>query len=147
MYIVYIHILLYMSSVYAQSHSPVRLFATLWTIACQAPLSMGFPTREYWSGLPFLPPGDLPDSGIKFASLCLLHWQANYFPLSHLGSPTICQPAIMMTRLTDACKATRFEVTIHFRIFHQSWAMSEPYEPKEVYHITFRHISMVYEWD
>ena len=44
-------------------------FVTPWTVACQAPLSMGFPKQEYWSGLPFLPPGDLPDPGIKPASL------------------------------------------------------------------------------
>ena len=43
----------------------VRLFATPWTVAHQAPLSMGFSRREYWSGLPFLSPGDLPDPGIK----------------------------------------------------------------------------------
>ena len=36
-----------------------------WTIACQGPLSMGFPWQEYWSGLPFPPPWDLPDPGIK----------------------------------------------------------------------------------
>ena len=38
---------------------------TLWTIAHQAPLSMGFPRQEYWSGLPCPPPGDLPNPGIK----------------------------------------------------------------------------------
>ena len=43
-------------------------FATPWTAACQAPLSMGFPRQEYGSGLPFPPPGDLPDPGIKAAS-------------------------------------------------------------------------------
>ena len=48
-----------------KSLSCVRLFATLWTVACQAPLSMGFPRKEYWSGLPFPSPGDLPDPGIK----------------------------------------------------------------------------------
>ena len=36
-----------------------------WTVACWAPLSMGFSRQEYWSGLPFPPPGDLPDPGIK----------------------------------------------------------------------------------
>ena len=40
-------------------------FATLWAIACQAPLSMEFPRQEYWSGLPFPSPGDLPDQGIE----------------------------------------------------------------------------------
>ena len=46
-----------------------RLFATLWTVACQAPLSMGFSRQEYWSGLPCPPSGDLSDSGIEPASL------------------------------------------------------------------------------
>ena len=56
----------------ALSHfSPVRLFATLWTVAHQAPLSMGFSSQEYWSGLPCPPPGDPPNSGIELASLAL----------------------------------------------------------------------------
>ena len=42
---------------------------TLWTVACQTPLSMGFSRQEYWSGLSCPPPGDLPDPGIKPASL------------------------------------------------------------------------------
>ena len=46
-----------------------KLFATPWTIACQAPLPMEFSRQEYWSGLPCPPPGDLPHPGIKSASL------------------------------------------------------------------------------
>ena len=49
--------------------SHVRLFATPWTIAYQAPLPMGFPRQEYWSGLSCPPLGDLPDPGIEHASL------------------------------------------------------------------------------
>ena len=49
--------------------SCVQLFATLWTIACQGPLSMGFARREYCGGLPCTPPGDLPDPGIEPAFL------------------------------------------------------------------------------
>ena len=49
--------------------SHVRLFVTLWTIAHQVPLSMGFSRQEYWSGLPCPPPGDLPQPGIESASL------------------------------------------------------------------------------
>ena len=45
--------------------SHVRLLATPWTIACQSPLSMGFSRREYWSGLPFPAPGDLPNTGFE----------------------------------------------------------------------------------
>ena len=46
-------------------------YPTSWVVACQAPLSMGFSRQEDWSGLPFTPPGDLPDSGIEPASLAL----------------------------------------------------------------------------
>ena len=49
--------------------SHVQLFATLWTVACQAPLSMGFSRQEYWSGLPCTSPGHLPDPGSKPVSL------------------------------------------------------------------------------
>ena len=45
--------------------SGVRLFAAPWTVAYQAPPSMGFSRQEYWNGLPFPSPGDLPDPGIK----------------------------------------------------------------------------------
>ena len=48
--------------------SCVLLFLTPWTIAHQAPLSMGFSQQEYWSGLPFIPPGNLSDPGIEPAS-------------------------------------------------------------------------------
>ena len=50
--------------VVVQSLSRVRLFVTPWTVARQAPLSMGLSWQEYWSGLPFPSPGDLPDPGI-----------------------------------------------------------------------------------
>ena len=63
--------------------SPVWLLLTPWTVAHQAPLSMGFPRQEYWSGLPFPPPGDLPDPGIEPS---LLHCRQILYPLSHLGN-------------------------------------------------------------
>ena len=66
---------------HAKSLQSCRLCATPRTVARQAPLSPGFSTQEYWSGLPFPTPGDLPDLGIKPGSLHLLHWQAN------LGNP------------------------------------------------------------
>ena len=67
---------------YVLSHfSCVRLFVTLWTIACQAPLFLGFSRQEYWSGLICPPSGDLPNPGI----LCLLHWQMGSLPLAPLG--------------------------------------------------------------
>ena len=48
--------------------SRVRIFTTPQTVALQSPLSMGFPKQEYWSGLPFPPPGDLPHQGTEPAS-------------------------------------------------------------------------------
>ena len=60
--------------------SHVQLSATLWTIACQVPLSMGFSRQEYWSGLPCPTPGDLPDPGMKPVSPAL---QMDSFLLSH----------------------------------------------------------------
>ena len=67
--------------------SRVRLFATLWTVACQAPLSMGFSRREYWSGLPFPSPGDLPNPGNEPMSSVAAALQMDSLPLSRQGSP------------------------------------------------------------
>ena len=54
-----------------KSLSCVRLFGIPWTVGCQAPLSMAFPRQEYWSGLLFPSPGDLPDPGIELGSPAL----------------------------------------------------------------------------
>ena len=72
--------------------SHVQLFAIPWTVALQAPLSMGFSRQEYWSGVPFLLPGDLSDPGIQTASLASPALAGGFFfffkLLSHLsGKP------------------------------------------------------------
>ena len=69
--------------------SYVRLFATLWTIVPQAPLSTEFSRQEYWSGLPFPSPGDLPDPGIKPMSLMSPALAGRFFTTSATltGSP------------------------------------------------------------
>ena len=67
--------------------SCVRLFATLWTVACQAPLFMGFSKQEYWSGLPFLSPVDLPDLGIETASLVSPVLVGGFFITEASGKP------------------------------------------------------------
>ena len=74
----------------SRSVSPVCLFVILcgsWTVAHQAPPSMGLSRQEYWNGLPFPSPGHLPDPGIKAMSLRLQHWQADSLLRHHLGSP------------------------------------------------------------
>ena len=68
--------------------SRVWLFATLWTLARQAPLSMGFSRWEYWSRLPCLPPGDLLDLGANLCLLHLLRWQVGSWPLAPPGKPS-----------------------------------------------------------
>ena len=58
--------------------------ATSWTVACQAPLSMGFPRHEHWCGLLFIPPGDLLDPGIEPTSSALA---GAFFTTEPAGSP------------------------------------------------------------
>ena len=66
--------------------SCVQLCATLWTVACQAPLSMGFSRQEYWSRLPRPPPGDLPNPGMEPTSPESPALQVDSLPLCHQGS-------------------------------------------------------------
>ena len=66
--------------VHAKLLSRVQIFATPWTVALQAPLSMGSPRQEYLRGLPFPPPGDLPNPGIEPRSLALQALQADSLP-------------------------------------------------------------------
>ena len=66
---------------------PVWLFATLWTVGSQAPLPMGFSRQEYWSGLPYPPPGDLPHPGIEPASPVFPALQTDSSPAESPGKP------------------------------------------------------------
>ena len=66
-----------------KSLSHVRLFATPWTVAYQAPLSVGFSRQEYWSGLPFPSPGALPNPGTEPG---LPHCRQMLYHLNHQGS-------------------------------------------------------------
>ena len=67
--------------------SCVGLFVTPWTVALQVPLSMGFPRQEYWSGVPFPPPGDLPDPGIEPMSLVSPAFAGMFFTTVPPGKP------------------------------------------------------------
>ena len=75
----------------------VRLFVTLWTVACQAPLSMGFSRQEYWSELPCPPPKDLPDPGIKPIHPASPALQAGSLPTEPTGKPKGNDPIIYHT--------------------------------------------------
>ena len=87
----------YKVKVKVKSLSRVRLFATPWTVAYQAPRSMGFSRQEYWNGLPFPSPGDLPNPGIKPRSSAL---QTDALPSEPLGKPRILHnDGIKLSRL------------------------------------------------
>ena len=97
-----------------QSLSRVWHFMTPWTVAHQAPLSMGFPGQDYWSGLPFPSPGDLPNPRIKPVSL---HWQNYSLPLSPLGSrrywlADVCVCMLHICMLLQPCPTLWDPVTV-----------------------------------
>ena len=69
----------------AQSLSHVQFFATPWTVANQSPPSMRFLRQEYWGGLPFPSPGDLPNAGVKAGSLALA---GGFFTTEPPGKPS-----------------------------------------------------------
>ena len=71
---------------YAWALTHIRLFAVPWTVAHEAPLSMGFSRQEYWSGLSFPSPGDLPNPGIEPTAPVSSALQADSLPMSDWGS-------------------------------------------------------------
>ena len=86
--VIFICVCAYMHKCTLNHFSSVWLFAMLWTVVRQVPLSMGFSRQEYWSGLPCPPLGDLPDPGIEPISLkstCI--GKRVLYHYRHLGSP------------------------------------------------------------
>ena len=70
------------------------------TVTYQALLSVGFSRQEYWSGLPFPSPGDLPNPGIELHLLCLLHWQVDSLLLSYQQNPkNLLMYPIVLTKM------------------------------------------------
>ena len=82
-------------------------FAAPWTVTHQAPLSMEFPRQEYWSGLPFPSPRDLPNPGTEPA-FCL-YLQADSLPLSHRGSPHL------------QCRRREFDPWVGKMLWRRKW--------------------------
>ena len=84
--------------------SCVQHFATPWTAAHQAPLSMGFSRQEYWSGLPCPPPGDLSDPGIEPVSLTSPSLAGGSSPLAPPGKPTWRGTEAKYQQLVPTCR-------------------------------------------
>ena len=93
-------------SIVVQLLNCVQLLVAPWTVACQAPLPMGFPRHGYWSGLPFSFPRDLSDQG----NPNLLHWQADSLPLSHQGSPSHGSPGAIIIFILQMRKMALREI-------------------------------------
>ena len=103
--------------------SGVRLFATLWTVAHQAPLSMGFFRQEYWSGLPFPPPGIFLTQRLNQSLPQLLHCRQTLSWLSHLSTT-------VSSHITEKDNGPR-EVRLFFRWGDSSERVQSPsFEPK-----------------
>ena len=88
--------------------SRARLFTTLWTVAHQAPLSMGFPRQEYWSGLLFPSPGIFLTQGLNPG---LLHWQEDSLPLV-IPSTTPMVDALKVILPSSARSPDDFRITL-----------------------------------
>ena len=90
--------------VYMVSHfTAVQLFATLWIMACQFLLSVGFSRQEHWSGLPCPPPGNLPNPGMELISLTLPALTGRFLTRSATWeAPLRCMPKTDITY----CKST-----------------------------------------
>ena len=90
-------------------------------IACQPPLSIGFSTQEYWSGLLFPPPGNL------VLNSCLLHWQADSLTLSHLGSCYLmalglnCSPGALQSLCHAGSLVVALRILFFFFFFCSIW--------------------------
>jgi len=125
--------------------------ATPWTITCHTPLSMGFSRQEYWSGLPRLPRGDLPDPGMESRSPAL---QADSLPLSHLihsikcvyvnpslpVNPTLLPPAWCPHFVPYICvsiSALQIRSSIYSFLFGEFLNLSRCKETSRISHILY----------
>ena len=112
------------------SPSCIQFFATLWTAGHQALLFMEFPKQEYWNGLPFSPPGDLPKPGIQTACPVSPSLKVDSLPLSYQGSPKrscVKQPNVWIALcfFNTSCSNV-FETFLveELEVFWESWSWS-----------------------
>ena len=99
--------------------SCAQIFTILWTIACQAPLSMGFSSQEYWSGLPFPFPGDFPLPWIEPTSLMSPALASKFFTTSDLWEPPV---GLSLNKLWEIVKDTEAQCAAVHRVTN-SWTL------------------------
>ena len=135
-----LYLIFFIGELVAKSCLSYPTLVTPWTVACQAPLSMGFSRQEYWSGLPIPSPGDLLDSGIRWTQVdsCIagrfLYWLSYerspifFFSISLLfywGKLKKCLPPSLITKIVPShysifkwCWSRYSTVFVSFLIFH-----------------------------
>ena len=91
----------------------IWLFTTLWTVTCQAPLSMGFFRQENWSQLLFPRSGELPNPGIDPAPLVSRHCRQILYPLSYQGSPCVYWSDVKLLSRVWLCNPMDFFAPVH----------------------------------
>ena len=129
----------------AKSLQSVQLFATLWTVPHQVPLSMGSSRQEYWSGLP-CPPGDQPDPGIK-PRLLHLHWQVDSLPLAPPGKPKkvlVAQSCYLLcrVRLFETPWSVAHQAPLSMEFSRQEYCSRSPFPfPKQEHACMLSHFS------
>ena len=112
--VIHVYVCMRVSSVMSNSATPR-------TVAFQAPLSMRFPRQEYWSGLPYPPPRDLPNPGIKPASLVSpLHWQVVSLPAQPPRKPytyvCVCVCTYIYVHTHIHIYIFSFQILFHYRL-------------------------------
>ena len=126
--------------------SVVSNSVTLWTVTCQASLSMRFSRQECWSGLPCPPSGDLPYPGMEPRILWLLHCRWILYPLSHLGSPLnsilytnfSCHIRLARESCTVSCYFSVLSSETAFFVFHDTDIFEVPFLKKGCCHFGSR---------
>ena len=121
----------------AQLLSHIQLFVTPCTVACRAPLSMGFSKREYWGGLPFPTPGDLPDPGMEPVSPALA---GEFFPSEAPGKPAWLTCLLSPSLLLRSSYNTTFGAQTATKVSSSSLCIKHIVTPRIYIHTTFKNV-------
>ena len=132
-------------AVYAKALLSYWPLATLWAVAHQAPLSVGFSRQEYWSGLPCPLQGIFPTQGLKPHFLCLLHWHVGSLPLAPPGKPMILAEGSHLDRTKGGdpgCTGTQLQNT-----YLEMWAPETNIFWRQDFETSWHHLKNSKTWE
>ena len=128
----------------AQSLSRVRLFAIPWTVACQAPPSRGISRQESWSGLPFPPPGDLPDPGFLFSQSNRNTPLFGYFKKKLVRYKSSGEQRVLLRHVIVHIGHVRaVSYLVRFSLDTSLIVVNIIYLPSEIYNLSLSHIALL----